>query len=98
MCIRDSSVGSPASTFVMRRATVLPATAIAITPTAATCWPWLPATWKINPPQIMPSKIASEVPISTKPLPPVNSSGLSTDGRIEYFTGPNNVDLSLIHI
>ena len=40
----------------------------------------------------MPSRIASEVPISTKPLPPVNSSGLSTDGRMEYFTGPNKVD------
>ena len=36
--------------------------------------------------------MASEVPISTKPLPPVNSSGRSTDGRIEYFTGPNKVD------
>jgi len=32
------------------------------------------------------------VPISTSPLPPVSSSGLSTDGRIEYFTGPNRVD------
>ncbi len=33
-----------------------------------------------------------EVPISTRPLPPVSSSGASTDGRIEYFTGPNSVD------
>ena len=34
------------------------------------------------------------MPISTRPLPPVSSSGLSTDGRIEYFTGPNSVDCS----
>lgn len=32
------------------------------------------------------------MPISTSPLPPVSSSGLSTDGRMEYFTGPNSVD------
>ena len=36
--------GSPASTLGICRATVLPATAIAITHTAATCGPWLPAT------------------------------------------------------
>ena len=40
----------------------------------------------------MPSRIEIDVPISTRPLPPVSSSGLSTDGRIEYFTGPNRVD------
>lgn len=34
----------------------------------------------------------TDVPISTRPLPPVSSSGLSTEGRIEYFTGPNSVD------
>ena len=40
----------------------------------------------------MPIRIEIDVPISTRPLPPVSSSGLSTDGRIEYFTGPNSVD------
>ncbi|MNV95369.1 hypothetical protein D3C71_1902540 [compost metagenome] len=40
----------------------------------------------------MPVRIAIEVPISTRPLPPVSSSGLSTEGRIEYLTGPNRVD------
>ena len=40
----------------------------------------------------MPTRIEIDVPISTRPLPPVSSSGLSTDGRIEYFTGPNSVD------
>ena len=40
----------------------------------------------------MPARIDSDVPISTRPLPPVSSSGLSTAGRIEYFTGPNSVD------
>ena len=33
-----------------------------------------------------------DVTISIRPLPPVSSSGLSTCGRIEYFTGPNSVD------
>ncbi len=40
----------------------------------------------------MPIRIEIDVPISTRPLPPVSSSGLSTAGRIEYFTGPNSVD------
>ena len=40
----------------------------------------------------MPTRIEIDVPISTSPLPPVSSSGFSTDGRIEYFTGPNSVD------
>jgi hypothetical protein len=40
----------------------------------------------------MPMRIEIEVPISTRPLPPVSSSGLSTEGRIEYFTGPNSAD------
>ena len=39
----------------------------------------------------MPSNTAMLVPISTRPLPPVSSSGFSTLGRIEYFTGPNSV-------
>ena len=32
------------------------------------------------------------MPISTRPLPPVNSSGLRIAGSTEYFTGPNRVD------
>ena len=45
-----------------------------------------------EPPATMPSRIDSAVPISTRPLPPVNSRGCSTAGSIEYFTGPNRVD------
>ncbi len=86
------SSGAPASTFGISRATRLPVTASAITAVAAATGPWLPAIWKISPPRIMPHRIEIEVPISTRPLPPVSSSGFSTDGRIEYFTGPNRVD------
>ena len=63
-----------------------------MTAVAAATGPWLPAIWKISPPKIMPHRIEIEVPISTRPLPPVSSSGFSTEGRIEYFTGPNSVD------
>ncbi|MNI39369.1 hypothetical protein D3C73_935490 [compost metagenome] len=40
----------------------------------------------------MPVRIDIDVPISTRPLPPVSSSGRSTEGSTEYFTGPNRVD------
>ena len=35
----------------------------------------------INPPTILPSKMATKVPISTMPLPPVSSLSLSACGR-----------------
>ena len=84
--------GAPASVGGIARLTRLPATANRITAVAATIGPLLPATWKIMPPSSMPTRIDTDVPISTRPLPPVSSSGLSTEGRIEYFTGPNSAD------
>jgi hypothetical protein len=71
---------------------MLPQIASAMIAHAATTVPWLPATVNTRPPTIMPERIDIEVPISTRPLPPVSSSGLSTDGSTEYFTGPNRVD------
>ena len=46
----------------------------------------------IQPPKIMPSRIAIEVPVSTSALPPISSDSFSCCGRIAYFTGPNSVD------
>ena len=86
------SPGAAASTLGIARLARLPMMASTITANAAACGPFAPATVKINPPSSMPSRIAMDVPISTRPLPPVSSSGLSTEGRIEYFTGPNRAD------
>ncbi len=86
------SSGAPASARGISRLTRLPVMASRMMAIAATVGPWLPARLKIRPPKIMPIRIDSEVPISTRPLPPVSSSGLSTEGRMEYLTGPNRVD------
>ena len=83
--------GADAGTDGIIRLNTLPAIASRITATAAACVPCWPATVKISPPNSMPSNTAMLVPISTRPLPPVSSSGFSTLGRIEYFTGPNSV-------
>ena len=88
------SVGSPASTRGIMRATALPKIASATIEAAAVSGPQVPAIWNTRPPKIIPHRIEIEVPISTRPLPPVSSSGLSTEGRIEYFTGPNSADCS----
>ena len=45
-----------------------------------------------EPPAIMPASTASEVPISTRPLPPTSSSFFSACGRIAYLIGPNIVE------
>ncbi len=84
--------GSPASTRGIIRAARLPQIASAMTAVAATIGPWLPASRNTEPPMIMPDRIEIEVPISTRPLPPVSSSGFSTEGSTEYLTGPNRVD------
>ena len=42
-------------------------------------------------PSMVPNKMATNVPISTRPLPPVSSSGLNTCGNKLYFKGPNKV-------
>ena len=41
---------------------------------------------------ILPSRIATNVPISTSPLPPTSSSLRRCCGRIAYLTGPNSVE------
>ena len=84
--------GAPASTRGIRRATRLPVTASSTIAVAATAGPCAPASWKIRPPKIMPNRIEIDVPISTRPLPPVSSSGLRIAGSTEYLTGPNRVD------
>ena len=89
---RTFSSGAPASTRGISRATRLPSTARAMIAVAATTGPCAPASWKIIPPKIIPPRIEIEVPISTRPLPPVSSSGLRIAGSTEYFTGPNRVD------
>ncbi|MNM25258.1 hypothetical protein D3C81_357010 [compost metagenome] len=84
--------GAPASTLGIMRAARLPQIASAMTAVAATIGPWVPARVNTRPPTIMPVRIDIDVPISTRPLPPVSSSGRSTEGSTEYFTGPNRVD------
>ena len=84
--------GAPASTRGIMRDARLPVIASTMMVMAATTGPWVPARVKIRPPKIMPTRMDMEVPISTRPLPPVSSSGFSTEGMMEYFTGPNSVD------
>ena len=91
---RMTRSGAPACARGIARLTRLPAIASSTTTVAAVTGPYLPATAKISPPKIIPARIEIDVPISTSPLPPVSSRGCSTDGRIEYFTGPNSVDCS----
>ena len=50
----------------------------------------------IKPPATLPSRMATKVPISTMPLPPVSSRSPSTCGSSAYFTGPNSVECSPI--
>ncbi len=46
----------------------------------------------INPPAMVPSRMARKVPASTKALPPISSSLARWSGRMAYFTGPKNAD------
>jgi hypothetical protein len=45
---------------------------------------------------IVPARIATNVPISTMPLPPVSSASDRCCGRYAYFTGPNSVECNPI--
>ena len=45
-----------------------------------------------KPAAIVPPRIATKVPISTRPLPPVSSSSRRCCGRYAYFTGPKRVE------
>ncbi len=51
-----------------------------------------PASLTRIPPAMVPSRIATKVPISTRPLPPVSSEADRCCGRYAYFTGPNRVE------
>jgi len=41
---------------------------------------------------MVPSRIATKVPISTRPLPPVSSASFRCCGRYAYLTGPKSVE------
>ncbi len=51
-------------------------------------WVWQSASL----PPHCPARSATNVPISTMPLPPVSSEGLSTCGRYANFAGPKKVE------
>ena len=79
----------------MPRLTSQPATAMTIA--AAPAYSGPPGTIATRrPPAIVPSRIATNVPISTRPLPPISSSGFKCCGRIEYLTGPKIVECTPI--
>lgn len=59
--------------------------------TASTRSP-LPSMPAAAPPMIVPIRIAMNVPISTRPLPPTSSCSPRCCGRYEYLTGPNSVE------
>ena len=48
------------------------------------------------PPSSCPVRIATNVPASTRPVPPISSWGCRCCGRIEYLTGPNTVECTPI--
>ena len=68
-----------------------PATAITMTIAAIQVWPVTPAAIT-TPPAMVPSRIARKVPVSTRALPPTNSSSCRSCGRMLYFTGPKMLD------
>ena len=49
-----------------------------------------------RPPASCPMRIATNVPASTRPVPPMISSLRRCCGRIAYFTGPKNVECTPI--
>ena len=71
--------GSVAGADGMNCATSRPASARAMQPTATAVWP-MPGRATSRPPATWPSKMATKVPISTMPLPPVSSRSFSTWG------------------
>ena len=51
-----------------------------------------PGRFMSTPASKVPARIATNVPISTSPLPPTISASRSTCGRMEYLSGPNSVE------
>ena len=87
--------GATAGVNGMPRLTRYPANATATATLPAMTGP-APAMATTSPPAIVPSRIATNVPISTRPLPPTSSSGFRCCGRIAYLTGPNSVECTPI--
>ena len=72
--------GSVAGALGMNCATVRPSKASSTQATATWAWP-TSGTATSSPPTTLPSRMATNVPISTMPLPPVSSRSDSTWGR-----------------
>jgi hypothetical protein len=47
-----------------------------------------------TPPTMVPIKMLTKVPVSTKALPPTSSSSFKSSGRMLYLAGPKKVDWS----
>jgi len=74
------SPGSVAAACGTRAAVRRPTTASATQAKATFWWP-TSGMATMSPPTTLPSRMATKVPISTMPLPPVSSRSLSTCGR-----------------
>ncbi len=75
-----TSPGSVAGAAGMACATPRPTSASPTQATATVVWP-TPGSATSRPPATWPSRMATKVPISTMPLPPVSSRASSTCGR-----------------
>ncbi len=89
-----ASAGSAAGECGTQCAAKRPSTATASTTPATAGAPCPPSSPISSPAPMVPSRMATKVPISTRPLPPVSSCVSRCWGRYEYFTGPNTVDCS----
>src|SRR5262245_46959938 len=92
---RMRMVGSSAGASGIECATIQPASAIPITVAETTAGP-LPGIAKSTPPRMVPSRIARNVPSSTRALPATSSVSSRCCGRMLYFTGPNSVECTPI--
>ena len=88
LILRPGSVAGDAG---MAPATNRPTTAKTTQAMAISRWPTA-GTATSKPPATWPSKIATKVPISTMPLPPVSSRSDKTCGKYANLTGPNSVE------
>ncbi len=72
--------GSVAGAWGMNCAVMRPSTASTTQATATVAWP-MPGSATSSPPTTLPIRMATKVPISTMPLPPVSSRSFSACGR-----------------
>src|SRR5262245_49201168 len=92
---RMRMVGSSAGASGIARATVQPASAIPITAAETTVGP-VPGIATSTPPRMVPSRIARNVPSSTRALPATSSVSARCCGRMLYFAGPKSVECTPI--